>query len=176
MSVKSATAFGLTSGLEPGLVLLTSQSFSAVSSQSFNNVFVPTYDFYMVNINWSSTASSNLFVRFRESAADITTNYYGSGFEYAYNNTHANFGAVSNGSTMNVMQTNTTKGSNLVGYFTSEKGSGGSVVSAFSGQGYGAGTGSIFTYASDVGSADGFTIYPTSGTITGQLSLYGVNK
>jgi len=176
MSVKSAMAFGLSSGLEPGMVLLTTQTFSAVSSQSLNNVFVPTYDFYMVNIIWSSTASSNLFVRFRESGADITTNYYGSGFEYAYNNTHANFGAVSNGSTMNVGQTNTTKGSNLIGYFTSEKGSGGCVVSALNGQMYGAGTGSIFTYASDVGSADGFTIYPSSGTITGTISLYGVNK
>jgi len=176
MGVKSAMARGLSSSLKPGLVLLTNQTFSAVSSLSLNNVFVPTYDFYLVNIILSSSTSENLRVRFRESAADITTGYYGSGFEYAFNNTHANFGAVNNGTTMNVIQLNTNQQNSLVGYFTSEKGSGGSVASIFFGQGQGANTGVSWAYNTQDGSADGFSLTVPTGTITGTISLYGVNK
>lgn len=176
MGVKSAMARGLSSSLEPGLVLLTNQTFSAVSSLSLNNVFVPTYDFYMMNLIISSSTSENLRVRFRESGSDITTGYTGSGYEYAYNSTAGNLGAVNNGSTMNIVQMNTNLQTAINGYFISEKGSGGSVVSTFIGQGIGSGVGVTWGFATGTGSADGFSLTVPTGTITGTISLYGVNK
>jgi hypothetical protein len=78
MSVKSATAFGLSSGLEPGLVLLNTTSFSGVASQSFNNVFSATYDNYRIIYNLTTTnAADTVSLRLRASGTDNSgaTNY-----------------------------------------------------------------------------------------------------
>jgi hypothetical protein len=51
MSVKSATAFGLASGLEPAIVLLGTQTFTTASSVSLpTNTFTPTYDNYQLKV------------------------------------------------------------------------------------------------------------------------------
>jgi len=62
-----------------GLVLLNTTSFSAVASQSVNDVFSADYDFYriMVNIDSTSSAGSPAFgIRLRASATDKSTGYY----------------------------------------------------------------------------------------------------
>jgi hypothetical protein len=78
MGVKSATAFGLSSGLEPGLVLLGTQTFSGVTSQSFNNVFSATYENYRILYNLTTAnASDGVNLRMRASGTDNSgaTNY-----------------------------------------------------------------------------------------------------
>ena len=65
MGVKSATARGLSSGLEPGMVLLNSTSFSGVASQTINDVFSATYDTYQIIIsNLTGATNGNLYFRF----------------------------------------------------------------------------------------------------------------
>ncbi len=76
MGVKSATARGLSSGLEPGLVLLNNTSFSGVLSQSINDVFSATYRNYLIIVNMTEVATSgNLAFRVRVSGTNATTNY-----------------------------------------------------------------------------------------------------
>ena len=82
MSVKSATAFGLTSGLEPGLVLLNNTSFSAVSSQSINDVFSANYDRYQIVVNVSGSGFQTGLIRLRVSGADDSNAVYDYAAQY----------------------------------------------------------------------------------------------
>jgi hypothetical protein len=56
-----------------GLVLLNTTSFSAVSSQSFNNVFSSTYDNYKILITASSATDTDLQIRLRVGGSDNST-------------------------------------------------------------------------------------------------------
>ncbi len=77
MSVKSATAFGLSSGLEPAMVLLNTTSFTGVSSVSINDVFNATYENYIVYIKSTPTGASGLnSIRFRVGGVDNENNHY----------------------------------------------------------------------------------------------------
>jgi len=77
------TVDGLPSG---GLVHINTTSFSAVASQSVNNVFTSDYTNYKLifdNITFSGGAS--LILRFRASGTDTTTNYTGGGLFMTHN-------------------------------------------------------------------------------------------
>ena len=80
MSVKSATALGLSSGLEPGMVLLNTTSFSGVVSQRLNP-FSATYDNYRVIIQLTSGGGSgDLEMRLASGASVLS----GSNYSFAY--------------------------------------------------------------------------------------------
>jgi hypothetical protein len=61
-----------------GLVLLNTTSFSAVASQSINDVFSATYDNYKIIVNLTNSTGANNFLsmRMRVSGADNTNNEY----------------------------------------------------------------------------------------------------
>ena len=60
-----------------GLDLISTTSFSAVASQSVNDVFSATYDSYVIRLNSTTFATStgSLDFRLRVSGTDTTTNY-----------------------------------------------------------------------------------------------------
>ena len=58
-----------------GMVLLNTTSFSAVASQSVNDVFSATYDNYRILIN-ATTLTGTLTMRYRVSGADNSTSNY----------------------------------------------------------------------------------------------------
>jgi hypothetical protein len=80
MTVKSATALGLNSSLEPGLVLINTTNFSGVSNVTISNVFSAAYDNYRVS--WSfpdatNTATGPTYIRMASNGTQTTdTNYY----------------------------------------------------------------------------------------------------
>jgi hypothetical protein len=57
-----------------GMVLLSSVAFSAVASQSFNDVFSATYDNYRI-VLVNTAGSGDITFRLRVSGTDTTTNY-----------------------------------------------------------------------------------------------------
>ena len=61
-----------------GMVLLNTTSFSAVASQSVNDVFSATYDNYKIilNIDSTSSASYDLVLRLRVGGSDLSTTVY----------------------------------------------------------------------------------------------------
>jgi hypothetical protein len=62
-----------------GMVLLNTTSFSAVASQSFNNVFTSTYDNYLIQYNMTKNgtdADSQLTFRLRVSGTDNSNSSY----------------------------------------------------------------------------------------------------
>ena len=80
-------ASGETTGLKwaaasSGMTLIQSTSVSAVSSQSFNDVFSSTYQNYKILIDLTGSAAANLGMRVRVSGTDNTSgNYYTAGVE-----------------------------------------------------------------------------------------------
>jgi hypothetical protein len=78
MSVKSATARGLTSGLEPAMVLLNTTSFNAVASQALPaNTFSATYENYHIIFKYTATTADNVvYMKMRASGTDSSAGYY----------------------------------------------------------------------------------------------------
>lgn len=182
LTADSTTATGLkwaTPASGAGLTLITKTSFSAQTSQSFNNVFSSTYDNYKIIMTTYGSADQNMSWKFRASGTDNTSaNYYyaiwgasaASGAVSADNNGAAQTSMLFAGNnnsaqrqliSMDVispMSTTSTKGI-LYNYVRSRTG-------IFGGNGWGlldvAGT-----------AFDGFTITPSSGNTTGTVYIYG---
>jgi hypothetical protein len=84
MSVKSFKTSGVGVDLAPqGLVLINTTSFSAVASQSFNNVFSATYTNYRLVVSFTQNTTQGLVgLRLRASGTDDTGNNYNYGGYY----------------------------------------------------------------------------------------------
>lgn len=156
-----------------GYVLLSTTTFSASSGQGFNNVFNSTYDNYQIYLNISS-ASGSPSIRFRLRVGGVTAT--GSNYAYAH--------------TKNAYTTsNTADGGNSTSwawayYGVAPTNARFEILSPFLAQRTGC-VGQVQTSADiwHMGathtlatSYDGFEFYPDSGTITGTISIYGVQK
>jgi hypothetical protein len=149
---------------------------SAVAAMSLNNIFSSTYDKYIIGITAANSASANLRFRFRESGADITTGYYGAGWEYDYAGGSGVKNARNNGGEGDMGQLGTTLSSSWWGCVTAEKGAGGTVQTLFCGQGQGAASPINFGYQTATGSADGISFFGTSGNMSGFVTVWGMNR
>jgi hypothetical protein len=171
-----------------GMVLLNTTSFSAVASQSINDVFSTTYDNYriIVNANSSSTSSPGQLIRLRASGADNSSSNYRWSNLYIFDSsaTPTVTGGGSNGLT-----TSFYCGSN-----SSTAGYTGEIVIDISNPFATKNTGILFqsisydqsgtrgTFETGGGtmsvttSYTGFTLVPSSVNITGTVSVYGYNK
>jgi hypothetical protein len=75
LTADSSTSTGL-KWANGGLTLITTQSFSGVTSSSVNDVFSATYLNYVIILNMNEVATSgNLALRLRVSGSDAATNY-----------------------------------------------------------------------------------------------------
>lgn len=157
--------------LQPGLVHLHTESFSAVSSVSIDDVFSSTYDNYRILFHGSSTSSSStgLLMRLRVSGSDITTSTY----KYNYNlHGSASTGSFVTSSRWQIgnVTTYATSSLDLAEPFLSS--STGFVCTTFA-EGSNNYVG-VHGGREPSGSVDGFTLYPDGAyTITGNLRIYG---
>ena len=151
-------------------------SFSAQSTVSLNNVFNSTYDSYrIVFTNIIGSANAFLRLRFRKAAADNSTSaYYSSTGIVTWTGVSASGVSAAAASSAALQQLSTTYGQ--LSFDVTQP----LVRPMISGTGMAAGPEdrsqyfSAFINASDT--FDGFTFFPASGTITGQVSVYGYNK
>ena len=160
-----------------GLVLLNTTSFSGVSSQSINDVFSATYSNYRVLLNiTSSSASPGITLRYRVSGTDATGNDYHSQEISAASTTVA--GERSSPQTFidRVAVSITTTGGiasmDIFNPFATE------YTNLFSNYAFFDAT-AIRSRAGQhrlANSYTGFTLTSGSGTITGNVSVYGYNK
>ena len=165
------------------LVLLNTTSFTTQTTVSINDVFSATYDsYFIITSTDGSTTAQTLGLRMRVSGSDNSSNNYSDG-NWGNNSESAGglvfnsggslasyigMGAVKSGSEINVNAFNlhnpfsSAKRTHLVGHqsFTDTNYRGRQI----------AGILSVTT------SYTGFTLFVTSGTITGNLSVYGYNK
>jgi hypothetical protein len=180
LTADSAEATGLkwaaASGGASGLTYVGGATFTAASSQSLNSVFTSTYENYVIVLNVTAkSAATAVEMRMRASGTDNTTSNYHSAADYfqingagAGTSKYSGYAYFSfnNVSTMQtVLHINNPQATQNTIYGSMQSG---------------------FTYASDFYSGnnsgvfnattsfDGFTIYPTSGTFTGTVRVYGI--
>lgn len=160
-----------------GLVLLNTTSFSAVSSQSVNNVFTSNFKNYRLVVNaTSSQTSSQVFgLKMRASGTDTSTGYYnidvytgsatGPSRSYEANVARFGFGNAGNIKMAGAADLFSPQEAAVTGLNSfSFEASNSDFYSDF-----------IIGYLNNTTSYDGFTIYVASGTITGTISTYGYN-
>ena len=160
-----------------GLVHINTTSFSAVSAVSIENVFSATYKNYRILLNHSNSAGAvTTHLRLRNAGSDASTNYYHSGIQTSSNSATINSyradnstffglgdgdGASSYACVIDIFSpfesAYTRFSSNFVGRLNNYKSFwqlGGHDTSS--------------SYSS-------FTIYVTSGTLTGSITVMGYN-
>jgi hypothetical protein len=150
-------------GTVGGLVHINTTAFSAVASQSFNNVFSATYDNYLIVCYANMVNAAQLRFRLRAGGSDNSTasSYVFATAENFYAPSYSDAG-LSNGFAMNLLRpflAQRTVGVNL---------------------GINSGTASAdlarpFHHTQTV-SYDGFTIFAQSGNMSGEVSIYGYRK
>lgn len=162
-----------------GLDLITSQSFTAVSSVSMNNCFTSTYEHYKVTFTIvAGTLDANFDFRFRASGADNSTSDYFFSADgkdaTATPRTSSGNGSTSGRVAINVANTRNVSGSFDVhsplssGYKSLQ----GQSSYEFSSVGTHVLT-NFFVGNRTATAYDGFSLYPTAGTFTGTLRVYG---
>jgi hypothetical protein len=164
-----------------GMVLLNTTSFSAVASQSINTVFNSTYDNYklLIRITASSTGNAHR-LRMRASGTDESgSNYFSAGgFEYFNSST---LGGDNSNAIDHFPLGGGTASATGTGYFLELLSPNLAQKTVFSKQGVGEnGTYAYITQLNGIHNLttayDGFSVYASTGTITGTVSVYGYNK
>ena len=170
------TTLGVYAPSSSGLTLINTTSFSGVSSQSINDVFSATYDTYKIIVNLTAASASDTSrLRLRVSGTDNSASNYENGGMYVGAYTASPFGSDNSDlqasfycGAINV----TVAGNieiNIYNPFTTNYTKMSSI-----------GIGSFTTMQSGVltvtTSYTGFTYFPGAGTITGSISVFGVNK
>jgi hypothetical protein len=168
-----------TDSIKPGLVHLHTESFSAVSSVSIDDVFSSTYTMYRVTIFLSSmSANTVMLMKFRNSGSDLSAAGYLSN----------NRGMSDGGTLASHNFSGATTGMSLG--FTSSAHNFGCVLDVFdpagtqrpiiSGQTQGqlSGAGGFASWRiggkyNAASTANGMSLIASSGTITGNLRVYG---
>jgi hypothetical protein len=161
-----------------GLDLISTTSFSAVSSQSVSSCFSATYDNYLIKINNTTIATSNgnIDLRLRVGGSDTTTNYRrqyiaanGASLSSGREITNTSFNGIgyietafNNEFTINIANPYNTKVT--TGFSNIVQVGGGNIESQISAYGL-----------YDTTSYTGFTIIAPNN-ITGSVSVYGYKK
>jgi hypothetical protein len=162
-------------GFGGGLVHINTTSFSAVASQSINDVFTNTYTNYRLIYNGLASAFSTFHLRLRASGSDTTTNYAGQNLQASSPNVTAFDGATNAASISAIHTTQSIVTVDIAGPELSQK----TVMTAFGGPG--SPRIDISTAVqTDSTSFDGFTLFPDVAqplrTLTGTISVYGYAK
>lgn len=156
---------------DSALVHLHTEDFSAASTVSVNNVFSADYEFYLIRMNvLCSINSQTIFSRWRANGSDQTgTNYYGGRINVP--TTGVEYGGGTSAQNAYPLTAVATSYSFITCHISNTQNQPRLTHEAWSGE--------ISAFTSGAGGyksnyiADGFTIYPASGTITGKMSVYG---
>lgn len=161
-----------------GLTLINTTSFSAVASQSFNNVFSATYNNYLLHLNITgSTTITGVDMRLRVGGADNSSTIYARSQLLQDQTTVTGSRVTNQTSWQNVMGIVSTERTftqlNVTQPFaTFHSGMVGDVIESINSGVYqkrsvwGTNVTTSFT---------GFTLFPGLGTMTGTVSVYGYN-
>jgi hypothetical protein len=153
-----------------GLVLITTQSFSAVSSVSINNCFSADYDNY--RILWDAVNPSGAYdvsVRLRSGGSDNTSAIYGRQSIYFYATTVGTDYNDNQRAWVSTSPHDTSGGAAVIDIFNPAASS----ATRMNVVGGRAGSGKVGFFLAASFAADGFTFYPTSGSLTGSVYVYG---
>jgi hypothetical protein len=172
-----ATVFGLGSG---ALTLISTSNFTTQAAVSFNDVFDSTYTNYKILLNITTSTGLAVSFRFRNAGSDISSsNYFWHAAKSDSQTTTYGTAATANGGSsfaitatdiaafvsgsLDVFSPAIATGKRIHGfatYFTSDRSRGGQAILGFNAS----------------AAYDGCTIFVPTGTITGNISIYGYEK
>ena len=156
-----------------GLVLISTTSYSAVSSQPINDVFSATYDNYAIVFTNSNSNNVMLNLRFRVAGADNTAATYAYQHLTVDGTTVTGTRSLSQTSINVYNQTSTSYVTGIIDVFSPNLAAQTQlkIRSAM----YGNSTDGAFYHVSST-QFTGFSLYPTTNTMTGTVSVYGYAK
>jgi hypothetical protein len=173
------TAIDTTLGVyaAPGLVKLNTTTFSAVASQSVNSVFSTTYQNYRILLDATGSTTANITFRLRVGGVDNSSSVYSRQYIYSSSTSLSSARSTTDTSWNIADLTSTTRSfvtMEIANPFLSEKTGG--LTSSMSL--YPSGNTLTFNnYAHDSSTSfTSFTLIASSGTMTGNVSVYGYNK
>lgn len=160
------------------LSLISSTTYSASSAHSVNDVFSATYDNYLILVNVDSASTgASLNMRLRVSGSDnSSSNYYWVYYGISATSTALDPGNSGGLATLwNIAYNDDTNGSTATINIRNPYAS---LVTSFNNSYTGIEDNNVYPYhgggrTSVTTSYTGFTIFPTSGTITGKVRVYG---
>jgi hypothetical protein len=165
----------------PGLVLIQAQTaFSAASSVTLDTAFSSTYTNYQILLNYTTSTTNNVGLRFRVSGSSVSTTTYNSQGFFA--NDTALVGARSTGLTNLDIGVNSQGTFNCASNITIFNPNVATPTTMFAAVNYNSGayTGQrLANYAgnqTDSTQFTGFEIFVATGTMTGNYALYGYAK
>ena len=164
---------GLVSGA--GLDLITSSTFSAVSSVSINNCFTSTYDTYLLHYDQTALSGGAVYLNFRMRAAGADATAANYRFAYMEGYTAGVAGGAANGQAFGRLGfvSNTNDVAYMATIFRPALASFTKVISDGA-RDNGSMSRLSFVSRHEVATAyDGITIYPDAGTLTGTIRVYG---
>jgi hypothetical protein len=165
-----------------GMVLLSNLSFSGVASQSFNNVFSATYDNYLIKFNNVTSSGSGISInaRLRASGTDNTSSNYVRRYLLSYATTTVLGGADTQTSFLGVGKASTSLANDATFTIANPFGTMTTTGISYSVTGGPTEAGlelGITAYGTTVTTSyDGITFFPSSGTFTGSISIYGFQE
>jgi hypothetical protein len=177
---KSGTTAAWSAPQEAGLTLISSDTFSAVSSVSVSGCFSATYDNYLIMLTGvqGSSASTIINMRMRSGSTDATGSDYsrqfilGNGSGISGNRTTTtNFEAISRSTTSDVNYAKIEIFDPFRAIITK--------AVACDSEGLNGGSIRLFLATHDhnvATSYDGFTLFPAAGTFGGTVKVYGYRK
>jgi hypothetical protein len=161
-----------------GLTLINTTSFSAVASQSINDVFSTTYDYYKILMTYvCSTGDNELRIRYRVSGADNSNSVYDNQRILGENTTIA--AQQETAQTSNRFAIQSTIQSVAEGIIYNPFKTARTYHNTTSSFPNSAGNPRLALYAGvheEDTSFTGFTLISSSGTTTGTISVFGFNK
>jgi hypothetical protein len=173
------TTLGVYAPSTSGLTLINTTSFSGVSSQSINDVFSATYENYVVVMCFENTADTTNFFRWRVSGTDDSSANYSWVQMTNFSATTAPAGAGTNNATS--ARISAVNGINSPvrtthtfyrPFATDYSGYSGTIIAGSTKTNYLQGTTGMGFNGTT--SFTGFSLLPTTGTITGFIKVYGL--
>jgi len=156
-----------------GMTLITSSTFTASSAVNVDSVFSSTYTNYRIVMSLKQTTGADFLFRLRQSGStNSTSNYYLSGT--SSNAFYDTLGATS----FTIGRAMSGKGGGSIDLYGPNVGTNIGISSTTSGIQSGVGNSSVTVLGNYDGTyaADGFSLIPASGTITGTVEVYGYAK
>ena len=160
-----------------GLTFISSSTVTAAATLSMNNVFTSTYAHYMLVGTLTGSAGLNdTFFRLRASGTDLSGNNYSYAILFNDSSTVSGTGGGSSQNTSKFTFNSNTNDCNFHAVISNPQLSRATSWQVFNDRQVGGAPQrtDVFGGTSLTNSYDGFTLYPSTGTFTGTVRLYGI--
>lgn len=174
----NGTALDASSLNKIGLWEVTSATFTGSSQVNIDNCFTSSYSRYRVHFEFYGSTATAANLRLRAGGTNSQVSYYLTGYYSTYNSTTLNGYALNNGAQIAVAQYGTTDANTTASFaeviypqLARNTSFQVNINDPAAIQQY-----SFYGLHAVASAYDGFSVFPSAGTITGSITVYGYGK